>query len=328
MINPLYGVIALLGIMLLLSLYNLFEKEQEIERIKTNISALESQITFMKSENERLGAQLRDISDSIVQREAMIVQLRKQIEFQNQTISFLNYSLQNEINRSRYFEEQYRQLQARANITKEILDVVRDIEYRLKWVELNMQGSSNEYREFLREVADNCLSNATLDLACSYLVAEARMNRSPNDADDIFTALRKGSGDCLTFSLLLFRVIRDLNPPYIIYLERTTGSTHTVKINNTVYNIRDQRGIKENLRSYRIACIGINQNGHCGLLINDIMFLDYGFGIKLGTLDSNIRKCENKRCEWKDGYITMQITQDDIIYLNSSLRGLMSKIRG
>ncbi|MCS7122761.1 MAG: hypothetical protein NZ908_02290, partial [Candidatus Micrarchaeota archaeon] len=185
-----------------------------------------------------------------------------------------------------------------------------------------------EYRELLNEVANNCLLNTSLDISCVYILAEMRMNVSPNDADDIFLALRKRSGDCLTFSLLMFRIIRDLKPISLIYLDRSPGSVHSFRINNTVYNIRDLRGVSEILNNYRIACIGLNQKGHCGLLINERIFVDYMYGIRLGRVDENIRKCESKRCEWREGYITMQITHDDIFYLNTSLRELVSQIRG
>lgn len=322
-------VIAILAGLLLIALYLTYEKNEELNRVSNKLSELKLQIEYLQSEKDQLSRKLESINKEILQYEQIRYNLSSRIRELETRVYDLNLTLDE---RNKAYDEllqKYIELNNSLTTFDNTKALIEEIKSRLDWVGTNYRGTSPIYESLKGEVSYYCLNNSVLDLSCTYQVIEKYIKYDKDmTAVNIFRALEMKKGDCLTYSMLMHRLIIDLKPLMITYLVRNVGKNHQFVINNTIYTIRDHSPIKLSYNLSRVACYGYNNDGHCDLLFDDLL-IAYKYGIYKGKIGENIDYCKTKRdgCEWRTGYITMIIEQDDIKYMESSLRQILERLK-
>ncbi len=316
-------LIVALSIVLLISIYLVIEKDKELSQSYSKISDLEAKLNYMQSRNEQLIKELEIINSKLPQYEQTRYYLTSRInELENKLIE-LNISLEEKNKMYEQLLDQYIQLNKSLAEFDNNKILIEEIRKMLDWVGTNYKGTSSIYEKLKNEIVQYCLNNSILDLSCSYYVIENYITYDNSmNAVTIFNALEMKKGDCLTYSILMHRLITDLRPIKVKYIVRNIGIDHKFIIRDQYYNIKDHSSETIDYKISKVVCYGNRGAGHCGLVFDDLL-IDYKYGRYLGKIGDNIDYCKTESCKWKTGYITMIIDSNDIEYLDRSLRRLL-----
>ncbi|MEM4205509.1 MAG: hypothetical protein QW336_02505 [Candidatus Anstonellales archaeon] len=324
--KELYIIILLLIILLVVSFYIISQKDTEIKTLEQNISNLEQLNEFLQSENDRLARQLTTISNLLGEKNSIISSMNLEIEKMNNTIDTLNKSLREQIDKYVELELKYNSTKATTNNLLILNNLVSEIEYRLNWLDLNYLGISDRYLNLKQEIVEYCYNSSILDFPCSYIVMSNYMNETQMNITDIHTALRIGKGDCVVYSIMFDRLLKEIRPIKIRMLMKSEGNDYSITIKNVRYNIKNYAPVDISYNQSIVVCYGTGGKGHCSLALDEDI-IDYSMGLYLGKIGKNFDICQTDLCKWKTGWITLQILNNDIIYLNHSLRNILLSIR-
>lgn len=307
----------LFGALLLITSYQIFEKENQINYLNNELTESKNKLRYIEAQRDQALAQLSINNQEIEKLQLRIIELNTSLNNLNRYILELNNTIKNKSDEYDLLLAEYIKLNQTFGDIERMNKLIEEINYRLSWVKLNYETESEIYLEVKNKVREYCLNNSVMDIACSYILLEKYMNYVDTNDRDIHSALKAGEGDCLAFSILLDRLIKDLKPLRLSYLTKSIGGSHSFFINNTRIVIRDVVSIQKEFNNTEVVCYGIKNEGHCSVRVDDIVLDRY---LYIGEIGKNIDICYNKNCEWLNGWITMRINSNDIVYLNESLK--------